>query len=84
MIFRIPQLLFSSSYSVNNASFSRIIIRNIQNKQKSVPEPRGIYYAWYIFYLENFNGLLSLSYNNYIKLQLFIFNKVNSLTPNPF
>ncbi|PKC15747.1 hypothetical protein RhiirA5_348678 [Rhizophagus irregularis] len=37
---RVPQLLFSSC-SVNNASFSRIIIRNIQNKQKSVPEPRG-------------------------------------------
>jgi hypothetical protein len=38
---RVPQLLFTSC-SVNNASFSKIIIRNIQHKQKSVPELRGI------------------------------------------
>ncbi|GBC03043.1 hypothetical protein RclHR1_04960007 [Rhizophagus clarus] len=37
---RVPQLLFSSC-SVNNASFSKIIIRNFQSKQKSVPKPRG-------------------------------------------
>ncbi|RIA90551.1 IGR protein motif-domain-containing protein [Glomus cerebriforme] len=37
---RIPQQLLSSCL-VNKANLSKIIIRNIQNKQKSVPGPRG-------------------------------------------